>query len=117
MLDDEITISILKNRVKKFIAERDWMKYHNPKNIAESIIIESAELLECFQWRNINESIEYAEKHVDRVSEEVADIMIYLLSLVNILNIDLSKAVIEKLKIDEKKYPIEKYKGRFWSEE
>jgi len=116
MLDDEITISILKNKVKKFIEERDWMKYHNPKNIAESIIIESAELLECFQWRSIKESIEYSNKHIDKVSEEVADIMIYILSLANVLNIDLSNAIIEKLKIDEKKYPVEKYKGRFWDE-
>ncbi|ADC66423.1 pyrophosphatase [Ferroglobus placidus DSM 10642] len=93
-------------RVLKFRDERGWKKYHNPKDLAASIVIEASELLEIFQWVSEEESYEEARRNIERVKEEVADILIYLIYLADVLQIDLEEAVIEKLKKNEEKYPI-----------
>lgn len=112
--DDRTPINELKKSVKKFIVERGWEKYHKPKDIAEAICIEAAELLELFQWRTHEEISELLKnsEYIGKISEEIADISIYILSLTNILGIDLSKNIIEKIRKNEGKYPIEKYYGR-----
>ena len=114
MDDSTITIKYLKDRVRKFIADRCWEKYHNPKDLAISINIEAAELLELFQWRTIDEVNQLIsnQEFKNKIIEEIADIMIYCLSMANRLNIDLSNAIINKLAKNEIKYPIEKYKGK-----
>ena len=112
--DSNITISSLKKEVERFIRERAWEKYHSPKNIAESIVIEASELLEHFQWLTIEESWEYSNKKRVEVAEELADILIYILSMANILKIDLSSSVLFKLKKNREKYPVEKYYGRYY---
>ncbi|MFH7860304.1 MAG: nucleotide pyrophosphohydrolase [Candidatus Aenigmatarchaeota archaeon] len=112
--DMNTTINELKKEVKVFIKKRDWEKYHNLKDLAESICIEAAELLEIFQWRN-SEEIEKLmenEKFKIRISEEIADIIIYLLSMSENAKIDITKAVLNKIKKNEEKYPIEKYFGK-----
>lgn len=112
--DSSISINFLKKKVKGFIAEREWEKYHNPKDLAISISVEASELLEIFQWRSIDEvmSMVKEEKWLNRISEELADIFIYILSMANVLSIDLTTAVLEKLKKNAGKYPVEKYRGR-----
>jgi len=97
--DINTPISVLKAHVKDFIEKRDWQKYHNPKDIAIAINVEAAELLDIFKWRKSG-----YEK--DRIEEEVADIAIYLLSLANVVSVDLTKAILGKLKRDEVKYPV-----------
>ncbi|MCD6483772.1 MAG: nucleotide pyrophosphohydrolase [Candidatus Odinarchaeota archaeon] len=112
--DDEITISHLKKIVDKFVSERDWEKYHTPKNLAESISIEAAELLELFQWRNDREIEMFLEdpKFVSEIEEELADILIYCISFANRLNIDISRAISSKMEKNKRKYPIDLYKGK-----
>lgn len=99
MLSDE-TIK----RIKDFVSDRDWDQFHSPANLAKSISIESAELLECFQW---NEE-EYDRQHV---LEELADVINYCVQMADKLDVDLDEIVNQKLDQTEKKYPIEKAKG------
>lgn len=92
------------SRIKKFVSERDWDQFHSPANLAKSISIESAELLECFQWDNEN----YDKEHV---LEELADVMNYCIQMADKLDVDLDEIVNRKLDQTEKKYPIDKAKG------
>lgn len=99
-------------RLLKFRKERDWEQFHRPKELAISVVLEAAELLEEFQWKTDKEIKKYLnEGGLENVKEEVADIAIYLLLLSNDLRIDLLDAIREKLKKNEKKYPVEKAKG------
>jgi len=113
--DDDITVGELKKAVKKFRDERNWQKYHTPKNLAESISIEAAELLEKFQWKKeeeINELLNDS-KYKSEVKEELADVFNYCLALSLALDIDLSEALIEKVRLNSEKYPVEKSKGEY----
>lgn len=113
MSDQTVTISKMKDRVRKFVEEREWTRYHKPKDIAISISIESSELLECFQWLSDDEVEKIIKDHqkLKEIESELADVMIYCLSLSNALGTDLSRIVLEKLKENELKYPLEKTKG------
>lgn len=97
-------LELLNQRIKKFNDERDWNQFHSPSNLAKSISIEAAELLECFQWS------ENAE--VEKVKEELADVMNYCLQMAQILGFDIIEIINEKMDKTEKKYPIEKAKGK-----
>ena len=99
-------------RVIKFRDDRNWKKFHNPKNLAISISVEANELLEHFQWKDLKESEEYAEKYKDKISLEIADIIIYLLYLCYDLKIDLEDSIDKKLKENDSKYPVSKSKGK-----
>ncbi len=94
------SIKGLQKKVAAFRDERDWRKYHTPKDLSLSISIEAAELLELFQWQD-----DGYEK--DRLEEEMADVMIYLLSLADVADIDLGKAVLSKIELNKEKYPVE----------
>ncbi len=111
--DSETTVEHLKSRVRKFVRDRCWEKYHNPKDLAISISIEAAELLELFQWRSIDEVCELLLRSdfKEKIADELADIVIYCLSMANAVGIDLSSAIINKLAKCEVKYPIERYRG------
>lgn len=113
--DKGTTLSELKNRIKKFIDDRDWGKYHNPKDIAVSITIEASELLELFQWVKDEEleKIINNPKKVAKIEEELADVTIYCFDLANACNIDIAQAVAKKIKQNEDKYPTEKVKGNY----
>ncbi len=93
----------LEEEIKEFRDERNWKRYHTPKNLALSISVEAAELLELFQWKE--DSMKNIEK--ERLEEEMADIMIYLLALSDIAEVDLTEAVKEKLEKNRRKYPPE----------
>ncbi len=106
-MDKQTNISVLKEKVKSFVAERNWQEFHSPKNLASSIAIEAAEIMEHFQWITIEESqniVNDKQKH-DEVSMELADVLIYCLSFANVCRIDISDAVLKKLEINEDRFP------------
>jgi NTP pyrophosphatase (non-canonical NTP hydrolase) len=112
--DKNTNISFLKKKIKEFVKERDWTKFHYPKGLAISISLESAELLELFQWKD-KENLEVIKKNenlMKKLQEEIADILIYALSFSNQLDIDLTSAVINKLNKNNEKYPKELVKGK-----
>ncbi|MFA5038612.1 MAG: nucleotide pyrophosphohydrolase [Candidatus Omnitrophota bacterium] len=99
-------------KIIKFRDERDWMQFHDPKNMAVSIILEASELLEHFQWKTIEEVEKYSRQNHAEIRDEIADIALYLFELANNLGINLIDAMELKLKKNEMKYPIEKAKGK-----
>ena len=114
MKDKSTTIRELRNLVAEFIRERDWEQFHDPKNLAMSIAIEAAELMEHFQWDR-NEQIPAILEdpgHRREIEEELADVVCYCLSLANNLEIDLSEAVERKVLKNAEKYPPGEYRGR-----
>ena len=107
-------VSDLQRKVASFVHERNWEKFHTPKDLALSIVVEAAELLELFQWKNNKEiqGLLNDRKYRNRIEEEIADIMIYILVLSNILNTDLSQAVLQKIQTNKDHYPVQKAKGK-----
>ena len=107
-LDPQTTVDSLREEVREFVQERDWEQYHSPKNLAMSIAIEAAEIMEHFQWHSSGESRELVENEETRtqVAHEVADVIIYCLALANQLDIDVSTAVRAKLESGRQRYPI-----------
>jgi dCTP diphosphatase len=114
MSDKKTLVVDLKHAVQNFVHERNWEKYHNPKDLAEAICVESGELLEIFQWVSSEEasSCKSAPFKLKRIKEELADIFIYCLSMANTMNIDLTQAVLVKLTKDEEKYPVDRFYGK-----
>ena len=94
----------VKQRIDKFVTDRDWRQFHSPANLAKSISIEASELLECFQWSDT----EYDKEHV---LEELADVMNYCIQMSQVLDVDIVDIINKKMDKTEKKYPIEKCKG------
>ena len=92
------------DRIRKFTADRDWEQYHTPENLAKSIVIEAAELLECFQWSG-------EEYDLQHVKEELADVMVYSRNLLDCLGLDEDEIINMKMDNNEKKYPVEKANG------
>jgi NTP pyrophosphatase (non-canonical NTP hydrolase) len=105
-------IKTITERIKNFRDERDWLKFHNHKDMAISLILEVAELLEHFQWKSSEEAIVSARDNKEAISEELADIAIYLFELADNLEVDLGNAIYRKLEHNSKKYPVEKAKGK-----
>ena len=105
-------IDDLIQKIKQFRDDRDWMQFHDPKNMAISIVIEAAELLENFQWKSKEEVEQYAKQHKGAIEEEIADIAIYLFELADNLGIDLADAMNKKLQKNAKKYPAERARGK-----
>lgn len=103
----------LQSEIRSFVEERDWEKYHNPKNLTMALAGEAGELLELFQWLTAEESenIMADGKSAKQVRHEIADVFVYLLRLTDKLNIDLEKAVREKLVLNSEKYPAHLAKG------
>lgn len=115
IMDQTVTIEELKRLIVKFRDDREWKKYHTPKDLAISISVEANELLEIFQWKN-NEEVELLLKDketFEEVIEELADVTTYCLNMADIIGVDLSDAVKKKVKQNAEKYPIEKIKGNY----
>ncbi len=113
MTDDPL--KELKRLVKTFIQERNWERYHTPKNLAMSISIESAEMMELFQWFTNEEALEKIRSDPKlklALKDELADVLIYCLSMSNVCEIDLTNAIRKKLKTNEKRFPIDIVSGR-----
>jgi len=105
------TVDVLAKRVRDFVERRSWTKYHKPKDIAIALSVEAAELLEIFQWSGVAEGLN--EENLGRVRMETADTVIYALSMANACGFDLGEAVIEKISLNEKKYPVDKSTNMF----
>ncbi len=111
--DNETTIQELKDIIKKFVMDREWKEYHTPKNLSMSIAIEAAELMEKFQFVSNEESYEIAQKYKEEVAYELVDVLGYVINFANACDIDLSSYFVEKVKLNEKKYPVESAKGSY----
>lgn len=98
--------------LKDFVVERDWKKFHNPKDLSMSIVLESSELLEHFQWKSPEEIEKYLKEHKEHVAEEMADVFKYLLNLADVLDVDLVEAASKKLEKDKSKHSVEKTYGK-----
>ena len=102
----------LQDAVEAFVAERDWAQFHTPKNLAMSVAIEAAEIMEHFQWCTAEGSRALAADKRAMVANEIGDVLIYLVRLARVLDIDLVDAATGKLARNREKYPVDKAKGR-----
>ena len=102
----------LKDRVRVFVAERDWDQFHSPKNLAMALSVEAAELVELFQWLTEEQSAAPDEKLRCRAAEELADVLWFLVRIADRLDIDLLQAAAQKLERNALKYPAERVRGQ-----
>ena len=112
-MDEKTTILELKEKIRKFCEERDWDKYHNAKELAIGIVTEASELLDHFRFKSEKEVDELFQRESKReeISEEMADVLYFVLRLAQRYNIDLTTELNKKLQKNEQKYPVEKVKG------
>lgn len=106
------SIKGITKKIKQFRDDRDWMQFHNHKDMALSLSLEAAEVLEHFQWKSPSEVEQYGKTHKDDIAEELADVAAYLFELADNLGIDLAIALDNKLKKNAIKYPVHKAKGK-----
>ena len=106
-------LDIILEKIRKFNEERDWGQFHNPKDLTLSLTLEAAEVLEHFQWKSsLVEIEEYVKKNKEALSEEIADVAVYLLELADMTGIDVLEAIEKKMEKNAKKYPVEKARGK-----
>lgn len=96
------------NKVLKFRDDRDWKQFHDPKDLAISISLEASELLEIFQWSRDDV---YCLDKIDKIKEELADVVNYCILMADACNLDLDKIITDKIKLNAAKYPVDKAKG------
>lgn len=107
-----MNVEEIQARLRDFATERDWEQFHTPKNLAMALTIEASELMELFQWLTPEESGRVMDgDHSEAVRDEVADVMIYLLRLADVLNVDLGEAVDHKLAKNGERYTVERSRG------
>ena len=118
MSDQTTTLDELRNEIRQFVLQREWRQFHAPKNLAMALAIEAAELMEHFQWLDIEASrqITRDEAKLAEVGEELADVFCYTLAMANELQIDLSEVMRAKMVKNIAKYPVDQYRGRFEQE-
>lgn len=108
-------MSDIKNLTKKIIKFRDlrdWKQFHNPKDVALSLVLEATEVLEHFQWKTPEEVKDHVKKYKKDIAEELADVAYWVLLVSHDLDIDIKDALESKIKKNKKKYPIEKARGK-----
>jgi len=113
---DDVTVESLLEAVRAFRDARDWRQFHSPKNLSMSIAIEAAELMEHFQWVSAQQAEQMVSQDkalAQAVADELADVLIYCLSLADILAYDLPAIIFDKLAKNKAKYPVDQYRGRF----
>ncbi len=98
--------------INQFFDERDWKQFHNPKDMAISLLMEATEVLEHFQWKNEKEVQEHIKANHSEIKDELADVATNLFALAHDLDIDLGEAIMAKMVKNRKKYPVEKSKGK-----
>ena len=106
------TLNDLTQALREFALERDWEQFHTPKNLAMALIVETAELVEHFQWLTPQQSLELDADKLEQVRQELADNLIYLTRLADVLGIDLMDAAFSKIALNAAKYPADKVRGR-----
>ncbi|MGD8998560.1 MAG: nucleotide pyrophosphohydrolase [Anaerolineae bacterium] len=114
MTDADTTLADLRRHVTEFVTARDWEQFHTPKNLSVAIAIEAAEMMELFQWLTDSQAEAAMEDEGERatVVDELADVLIYCLSLANALEVDVSTAILNKLERNEQRFPVEPWRGR-----
>lgn len=105
-------IKDLTKRIIAFRNERDWKQFHNPKDVALSLVLEATEVMEHFQWKSKEEIEKYIKINKDEIGEELADVLYWVLLMSHDLKIDVLEALEKKILKNEEKYPVEKAKGR-----
>jgi NTP pyrophosphatase (non-canonical NTP hydrolase) len=110
-MSEACDLEALSSRLRAFAEEREWERFHSPKNLCMALIKEAAELLEHFQWLTEQQSRALDEQVLGEVSLEMADVLIYLVRLADVLGVDLMAAASEKLAINARKYPAERVRG------
>jgi dCTP diphosphatase len=105
------SLDALRLRVREFAAARAWDRYHTPKNLAMALSVEAAELVEPFQWLTAEESGSLDPDKLEAVRQEIADVLIYLTRLADVLEIDPLQAAADKLELNARRYPVEKAHG------
>lgn len=113
MNDTTTSVQTLKDTIAAFVREREWDQFQSPKNLSMSIAIEAAELMEKFQWADLEDSKKDVVKYKEEIANELADIAAYLFNFCSFNDIDLSQAILKKLEINRQKYPIDKVKGSY----
>jgi len=115
MSDESTTFARLKAAVASFAAEREWEQFHSPKNLSMGLATEAAELMEHFLWVESAASRALIDEPGKReqIADEMADVACYLLNLSNVLNIDLSGAIVAKIAKNALKYPVERCRGKY----
>ena len=101
----------IKSRLRTFVSDRDWDQFHSPKNLAMALSVEVAELVEHFQWLTEESSQNLKADKLDEVADEIADVQLYLIRLADKLEVDILKAVEQKMEKNEAKYPADKVRG------
>lgn len=105
-------IKKITQQIRKFRDDRDWKQFHNHKDVALSLVLEASEVLEHFQWKSAVEVERHGKDAKDELSDELADVAIYLFELADNLGVDLPRAIGKKMKKNALKYPVEKSKGK-----
>jgi NTP pyrophosphatase (non-canonical NTP hydrolase) len=112
-MDEDIgDLAMLRDRLRAFVAERDWDQFHSPKNLSMALSVEAAELVEIFQWLTEAESAVLDEARRARVEAELADILVYLVRIADRLDVDLLQAAARKLGENARKYPADRVRGK-----
>lgn len=101
----------LRDRLRRFAAERDWQQFHSPKNLAIAVNVEAGELLEHFQWLTDDASRSLPAGELAEIREEIADVLLYLIRLADQLGVDLLAAADAKIDVNAHKYPADKARG------
>lgn len=117
MRDSSTTDERLKqifDKLEKFAHDRDWEKYHSPKNLSMALAVEASELMEIFQWLTGEESLKanLSQKQKEKIEEEISDVLIYAIRMAQVLDIDLLDVITKKIDVNSRKYPVEKIKGK-----
>jgi NTP pyrophosphatase (non-canonical NTP hydrolase) len=108
--DDNTSVSFFKKEVQKFVRDRNWTKFHSPKNLIQALGIEVSELSEIFLFKDISlETINSDKNLLENISDEIADVFIYLVSLVNSINLDLTGAFTKKMEKNKEKYSLDEF--------
>jgi len=110
-MPNQSDLLILRDKLRAFAEARDWDQFHSPKNLSMALMVEVAELMEHFQWLTEAQSLDLTAETKDAVSEELADILLYLIRLSDKLDVDLLKAALHKLEKNAVKYPAEQVRG------
>lgn len=106
-----VSLASLRDSLRRFADERDWDRFHSPKNLAMALSVETAELMEHFQWLSATEAQHLTPEKLQKVRHEMADVLLYLVRLADKLDVDLLSACSEKLDLNARKYPVEKARG------
>ena len=101
-----MNIEYIKKKIRKFVDDRNWSKFHNPKNLSMALSVEASELVEIFQWLTEEESKKLKNQDLESVKDEIADIFIYLLRISDVLDIDVEESILNKIEKNKINYPL-----------